>query len=600
MKIFSVFCFKKITCSYQWNNEKRIPGIRCSAAESAIFFVDLMMMLMTMMLMTMITMMTMMTMMMMTMLMLAMMMLMMMMMTLATATVIQQSYNHIGIRFSLVLEHDFFACVFLFRKDYLRLRRFVFARGEPGAGKSEAIAYAAQEAAERGGRVLIGCPTGVLVSAYRDRLPQSDRITAETIHSAWRISRKADAGTHNPPSRLRTYDVIFIDEASQLENAVFVILLKAILELPQKPLVIIVGDFSQLQPIRGGGTLYKFVHQDKMRKVTMEQHEFARSKDPILLDFLSKVRKSQPTRQDLRAFFGSRYLGQNLREAVRKCLAITGSNGIPMTWLTCLTKGAAAVNYEYLYQLGYGTAEDIAKAPDAYPCDPDYGSVPMIIRPGMWLRLTRNLDKDRGFCNGALGIVEELLQVGRGGAVFTMRLTHGCMVLVHPISDEQGQRFLPCTYGYGMTTRKAQGATLDYAVLYFDLWRPASRGYGYVGASRVKRHDGLFYFGTMRRTDWLPVGGPGEPIEQEERSVLSADEDPDYDHADTSDEEQSDDADYDASGQEEDSEDDGNCNIGRLLLGDDDADRDSETDLDMSAMTAAGCDSGDIAALLAD
>jgi hypothetical protein len=72
-----------------------------------------------------------------------------------------------------------------------------------------------------------------------------------------------------------------------------------------------------------------------------------------------------------------------------------------MTWLTCLTRGANEVNYQYLYELGFGTKESITTAPDAYPCDPDYGGVPMLIRKGMYLRLTRNLDKDRGFCNGA-------------------------------------------------------------------------------------------------------------------------------------------------------------------------------------------------------
>ena len=38
-----------------------------------------------------------------------------------------------------------------------------------GSGKTEAIIYAAQEIADRGGRVLIGCPTGVLISTYRSR-----------------------------------------------------------------------------------------------------------------------------------------------------------------------------------------------------------------------------------------------------------------------------------------------------------------------------------------------------------------------------------------------------------------------------------------------
>ena len=127
--------------------------------------------------------------------------------------------------------------------------RFVYINGEPGSGKSEAVTYAAVEAASKGANVLIGCPTGVLVSSYRDRLPCNERITVETIHSAWQIARKADAHTHNPPSRLRRYELIILDEVSQLDNVVFRILLKAILELPQKPLVVFVGDLCQLQPV---------------------------------------------------------------------------------------------------------------------------------------------------------------------------------------------------------------------------------------------------------------------------------------------------------------------------------------------------------------
>ena len=60
-----------------------------------------------------------------------------------------------------------------------------------------------------------------------------------------------------------------------------------------------------------------------------------------------------------------------------------------------------------------------------------------------------------------------------------------------------------------MTTRKAQGATLDGTVLYMDMmFRPASQGYAYVGASRVKHHSQLFDYGTVRRSDWIPVGEP--------------------------------------------------------------------------------------------
>ena len=129
--------------------------------------------------------------------------------------------------------------------------------------------------------------------------------------------------------------------------------------------------------------------------------------------------------------------------------------------------------------MGHGTLEDIAVKEDAFAGDPDYGSIRMVIRPGMWVRLSRNLDKDRGFVNGALGQVQELLRCGPGLAlIFTVRLTHGCMVVVHPIAHDDGRLFLPCVYGYAMTTRKAQGATLEGVVLDFDLWRPCSPGDG--------------------------------------------------------------------------------------------------------------------------
>ena len=40
-----------------------------------------------------------------------------------------------------------------------------------------------------------------------------------------------------------------------------------------------------------------------------------------------------------------------------------------------------------------------------------------------------------------------------------MRLPHGTMVILHPIQIGD-DRFLPCVYGYAMTTRKAQGNCL--------------------------------------------------------------------------------------------------------------------------------------------
>ena len=103
--------------------------------------------------------------------------------------------------------------------------------------------------------------------------------------------------------------------------------------------------------------------------------------------------------------------------------------------------------------------------------------------------------------------------------VAVVELTSGKLCLLHPVSDGK-QTFLPCAYGYATTIRKAQGASLDAVVLYFDHSYHSERGYGYVGASRAKSKAGLFLYGRLRRSDWLPVG-PGAIGEQEERSLES-------------------------------------------------------------------------------
>ena len=112
--------------------------------------------------------------------------------------------------------------------------RHLFLAGEPGSGKSEVIVHAAYAAANSSACVLVLCPTGTLVHSYRDRLPDVDNIVVETIHSGFAIQRQYDKLVdYAPPSRLRRYDLILVDEASQIEDQVATLLLMGIQELPQ-------------------------------------------------------------------------------------------------------------------------------------------------------------------------------------------------------------------------------------------------------------------------------------------------------------------------------------------------------------------------------
>ena len=140
-------------------------------------------------------------------------------------------------------------------------------------------------------------------------------------------------------------------------------------------------------------------------------------------------------------YFGDRHWDMvSLEAAVRRGCALEESSGLRFTWLTCTNAGAAEVCRAALALAGIGEEE----LSGGYLCDPDSKSpLRIIARPGIKVRLTRNLDKQRGFVNGATGTVWESL---RDNAVFSVKL-HGTgnMVLVYPM--EEGQYSSPAAMG---------------------------------------------------------------------------------------------------------------------------------------------------------
>jgi len=129
--------------------------------------------------------------------------------------------------------------------------------------------------------------------------------------------------------------------------------------------------------------------------------------------------------------------------------------GYNIQWLCVTNKGVDRVNRLCLAL--EGVTEEMLES--GFPGDPKVVASKIYVKVGLTVRLTRNLDKDRGFVNGATGEIVTILQpldLSPPEPRFIVKLSTGTLVLVHPIVDG-GQCFLPCTYGYASTIRRAQG-----------------------------------------------------------------------------------------------------------------------------------------------
>jgi len=366
--------------------------------------------------------------------------------------------------------------------------------GKPGSGKTEVMAHGAMNAAKKGAAVLLLCPTGAQLFNYREKLGEHERIDIQTLHSAFVIRREADEVVqYCPPTRLRKYDIILIDEASQVDDKIFEKVIIAIRELPQKPMLCIAHDMKQLRPVGSGHMMASFLKNLR----TVELKTIYRSEDPPHLLFLNHIREGQPPKKLISEYFAGRNWTGDLQSAVRKGMTMQKNIADPFIWLTVSNKGAEVVNDAALRIQGI-TQEMMNHGCRA---DPQVAKTSIVAKSGIIVRLTRNIDKARGFVNGAIGEIVTVLSP----QCFTVRLKTGRMILVHPMCGNKEQPFLPCTYGYATTIRRAQGMTLNRGCVYFNLHFPPDRGYAYVAVSRFRTKLGVYHYGKIRRSDWLAI-----------------------------------------------------------------------------------------------
>ena len=211
--------------------------------------------------------------------------------------------------------------------------RWLYVSGTPGSGKTEVLLHLACTWAKKV-RVLIVCPTGQNVFLFKSRIPEElqDNVRVDTIHGVLGYKRTKDNNrSWTPPSILRKFDLVLMDEASQYDDREFARYIISSTEQPHKPFQVIVADFSQLQPLASGMVCR---HYCESFPCSVEMKTVYRTSDPSHLLFLNRIRLQQPSRQELEEYFGDRHLQGDLHSAVAHGIHLSKLKGEPFMWLT--------------------------------------------------------------------------------------------------------------------------------------------------------------------------------------------------------------------------------------------------------------------------
>ena len=418
----------------------------------------------------------------------------------------------------------------------------VFITGPGGTGKSYLMHHIFEQLPKQTGRnIALTAMTGCAALLLHPK--------AKTLHS-WAgvglgredVSLLVKNIKKSRRSALRWIqtDVLVIDEVSMLTPELFEKLdqvgrkVRRNEHLPFGGLqIVFVGDFYQLPPIyKAEGptglksdrpnpeTIFLFESSlwKSMAPKMFELTQIVRQKDPVFQEVLNQARKGEMTKKSLRILVDRMGLDYK-KEAVQPTMLFTRRaevDDINMSYLRRLTEQKRIFKASTVFLPTANTAglhesdpmiqKAIAKLDHDAPYNPE-----LVVAKGAQVMLITNLDPESGLVNGSRGVVvdyalpdesefktvTDALKVDETLLVPVVLFRNGqTRIISHAtwdISDFQGvmRKQIPLRLAYAVTIHKAQGATLDCALI--DVGEKTFEyGQAYVALSRVRDLESLF------------------------------------------------------------------------------------------------------------
>ena len=335
--------------------------------------------------------------------------------------------------------------------------------GPAGSGKSTAVQVAVRQALANDARVVVACPTRMLVASLRAKMPGVD---IDSVHAAFQL--------HKPEQQTMDamvfFDLIVIEEVSQLSCAIFERLMRLWDAAGKRPTLVFVGDFAQLRGVEPT----RATDSARWRHVVlMRLHTMRRCKCDELKWKLELLRTAKPSQHQLLDILRGHRAVRGISEVpTAEEIAHVFRHTPDTTLVTISRAGTATMNELAVGALFHGVAPV-----DVLPGDPEanpanfQGTEMVDCKPmdtpiffNMRVTLTRNINKEMDYVNGMGGTV---LGVHRTG--LRVRTDTGFVIMVFPWTDEHHRVFYPIRLGYAQTLMKIQGMTLQHLTIYLDV-----------------------------------------------------------------------------------------------------------------------------------
>lgn len=391
-----------------------------------------------------------------------------------------------------------------------------FLTGPGGSGKSYVLERIRADLEFLGRKVAVTAMTGCAALLLGNR--------AKTLHSWAAVGLAREPATalvariRASPKALRRWlstDTLIVDEVSMLTPE-FVEKLNYIaiqVRRDSRPMgglqVIFVGDFYQLPPVNkdnSPGAITSFVFESPLWKTimphTVQLKQIVRQRDPVFHQILEEARRGQLSKESLKILKTRQNLpwqSQEIRPTLlfsRKAEVdhVNSSNLKALTGPRQIYKADTVLVPIVATQGLDKNSEQVKHAVERLDKDAGY-SAELILAVGAQVMLLKNLDFDAGLVNGSRGVVTGFTDDPTHLPLVKFRT--GLSIPIGPAvwesDDLEGvqRQQIPLRLAYAITIHKAQGATLDCALI--DIGSSTFEcGQAYVALSRVRDLESLY------------------------------------------------------------------------------------------------------------